>query len=503
MSSASIEDLPPEIISMLFKYLPPMDLAACSMVNRRWYSIYATFKLHRLAAIGNVPFELGNWSYLDRRIEATERCHPAILRCSTKKLLSNLEHLLVFGSWSEFNPNWLNRFSQLVHLELYIDDFDNAKWKMNWDINLKLPKLKVLAFHCFNPGNLLIDSPLLNTLAYTGEDASQLDVKHPETIRKLATNMTGPKLAPFKDVECLITKEFKAIEMPTLLWLPRLKEIRCTLNIENLIGKWPRITVDFVKERLNEFMDEAKRLRGSDFRFNFAGFQLANVDIDEIDFGAEVDRYGRERVCKENVYMKNYHLIESDALKFVRIVNYTCLLKHATEEFPSCFFQKFTGIEEVEVHGLVKDPDHLLWFLKSLKFLKRLWLENAVLSQEFYDQLPTAASWLTRLEFRGDWRNKVHLNFDFITEFSCTSLSSLDLQQALSLESTISLVRSSADLKKLFLTVCLKENYSLYAVKKRGASSWKIFKRTETLFETENPEEIVDFLEGLRASGLD
>ena len=52
-----------------------------------------------------------------------------------------------------------------------------------------------------------IDCPELNVLVYRETtNASLLKVKHPETIRKLETSMFGPKLAPFKNVECLVTR---------------------------------------------------------------------------------------------------------------------------------------------------------------------------------------------------------------------------------------------------------------------------------------------------------
>ena len=508
MSSASIEHLPPEMISMLFRHLPPKDLAVCSMVNRRWYSIYAVFKLHRLVAIGNLTFGLGKWSYPDRRIEAAERCSPAnFLRFVEKPQLSNLKYLLVSGRSFEFKLSDLNRLSQLVHLEIDIGDLHDFE-EPNWKINLNLPKLKVLVFHCFNrggPWSLWIDCPLLSTLVYPGEIANRLKMNQPETIRRLETNLVGQQLTPFKNIECLVTKELRVISKATLLSLTKLRELRYTLNIEDLNRKFSidersLITVDQVKRTLNELMKEAKKLRGRDFRFTFSGFQLTNMNLDQIDFGAQVNE-GRhnEWACNEYVYMKNYHLIEPSALYFVELVRYNGLLSNLTGEFPRCFFEKFTSIEEVEVDGLVKDPNHLLWFLKSLRFLKGLWLNRTgVFSQEFYDQLPTVARSLIGLEFRGDWTNEVQVNFNFLNEFS--SLSSLESKQALSFESAASLVRSSVKLVKLWFDVHLKENYSLCAVKERGWFAFKIFKLTQPLFETGNPDETVDFLEGLRAS---
>ena len=57
------------------------------------------------------------------------------------------------------------------------------------------------------------------------QDANLLQVNQPETIRKLETNMVGAKLAPFKNVECLVTRQFEAIRKATLQSLPKLKEL--------------------------------------------------------------------------------------------------------------------------------------------------------------------------------------------------------------------------------------------------------------------------------------
>ena len=56
------------------------------------------------------------------------------------------------------------------------------------------------------------------------QDANLLHVKQPETIRKLETSMVNGELAPFRNVECLVTRQFEAIRKATLQSLPKLKE---------------------------------------------------------------------------------------------------------------------------------------------------------------------------------------------------------------------------------------------------------------------------------------
>ena len=76
-------------------------------------------------------------------------------------------------------------------------------------------------------------------------------------------------------------------------------------------------TIHRMKRTASEFVDETKKLRGSGFQFTFLGFQLANMNVDQIDFGVEVDEEF------EYIYLKNYQLIEPGALHFVERIDYT------------------------------------------------------------------------------------------------------------------------------------------------------------------------------------
>lgn len=46
--------------------------------------------------------------------------------------------------------------------------------------------------------------------------------------------MFGPKLTPFKSVECLVIREFEMIKKATLLSLPRLGELRYNASYKHL-----------------------------------------------------------------------------------------------------------------------------------------------------------------------------------------------------------------------------------------------------------------------------
>ena len=487
-STSTIEDLPPEMIGELFEYLSLKDLAACSLINKRWHSIYSNFKLHSLVATD--WDDAFRWYNTNQTVEEKCICSLAMFsRLVEKPLLSNLKHLAISMYGPEIELNQLNRFQQLVHLEITVTCLNQT------EVHLNLPNLKVLVFHYRSLYCVLsIDSPLLSTLVYSGidKDMNRFKVKHPEIIRKLETHMVAEKLAPFESVECLVTGEFEAINKATLLALPRLRELRYTLDIWYFFKLEERIgTADRVKRTLSEFLNEAKKLRGSDFRFTFVGLQLTNVNVDQIDFGVQV-KEGKETVSNECFYMKNYHLIELGALDFVGHIDYIRLLNHVTGEFPRFFSQKFTGIVEVAATAKVPDPDHFVWFLKSLRSPRDLFLEKTGLSQEFFNKLPALASSLTRLTLNGGHCEN-ELNLDFIGRLS--RLSSLKIETVFSLESLPLLIRWLGRLKEgKFRIRWREEDFSIE--KNRFSSEWEVKKAGEFLFESEKPEEIANFFQG-------
>ena len=497
-STTCIEDLPPEMISELFEYLQLKDLAACSLVNKRWHSIYSNFKVHQLAAYDNYFNSLFiSWYDSSRTIREAELCRPWMFyRLAEKPLLSNLKHLALYPWESKFDLNQLNRFQQLIHLEIKGRKFHHRK------VHLNLPRLKVLVIRSTNLQTVSIDCPLLSTLVYSYGAQNLSKVKHPETIRKLEIDIVGANwLAPFKNVECLVTWQDQAMSRATLLALPRLRELRYNWEISSVFNN--RVfpgpgTVDQMKRKLSHFLDDVEKLRGRDFRFRYAGFPMTKTMLEQIDFGVQVDeRTGREYVSDEHIYMKNYHLIDSGALDFVDFVNYSSLLSGVTGEFPRCFWQKFTGIYRVSSNE-VPDVDHFLWFLKSLKSLRFLQLHCCEqFSQEFYDQLPVAIPLLSILTLRGN-KSRLQLNFDFIAKVP--HLFRLEILLPISLDSLHSLSRWLGKFKLCRFHV--RSGEERFEVGKMSDSTeWKIKKvrnhrQFDLLFETENPEEILNFFHG-------
>lgn len=500
-STTSIDDLPPEMICELFRHLSLKDLVVCPLVNKRWHSIYSGFRVDRLVSI-EVYWHSGIWCHPDRRVEQKELCSLSLFRClSEKPLLSNLKYLTVVSSMDQFDLNKLNQFKQLVHLEFNVP--------LTKKVNLNLSKLKVLAFRGLAVESLLsIDCPELDVLAYEGkhEDANLLVVKHPETIRKLEANMIGPKLAQFKNVECFMTTEYRAISKATLLSLPKLKE----LHYNRGVG-WTykaQGSLDRMKRTLCEFMHHIKVFKASGFKFTFGGFQLTATMLDQIHFDVLEIKNGVEhrRVSDEYFYLKNYQLIKPGALDFINYLNYTALMCNG--EIPDCFSKKFNRVLAVSA-GVVQDENHFLRFLSSLWCLRSLSLYRTNFSQRFYDQLPANARSLRYFELGQDFdqesKKEFVLNLDFIDELP--DLITLGIYRFLSFETLASLVRKLGKLENTSFGVLQKESDGFLAKRKftllndgiRG-KVWRISEGGKSWIHptvSENHNEILNFFRPL------
>ena len=437
----SIEDLPPEMIWELFKHLSLEDLCACSLVNKRWHSLFADFKVDTLVVYEQdvlddwFETEISRWTYPNRRFQVHELCETGLFfnLAGHPQRSKHLKHLALP---LQFDEEWmdlgmLKSFSQLQHLEIVMGDSERT---------LSHSSLEVLVCCDTNYNRLSIDCPKLRVLVYD-ERENLLDVKHPETIRELQTNMAGRKLDRFKHVESLVTSRTGAISKATLKSLPALKKLHINTDIESAFLDFrsrEAVALDRMKRTLREFLGHVQQLKRADFQFRFAGFELTNVDVDQIDFDVQVEE-GRETVCDYSVYLKNFHLIEPDALHFIHEVNYSRLTSKVAGDLPSGFLEKFTGVDEVYVRSAIQDDRQFRCFLKSLRSCRSLWLDYSQLGRDFYDYyLQRLAPSLETLHMSAYDPTGLLFDFDFLYELP--RLKEFSLSGALSLETIESVV---------------------------------------------------------------
>ena len=498
--ATSIEDLPAEMINELFQHLHPRDLVTCSLVNKRWHSIYADFRsVDSLIELNPYGHLAHRWHHSGERIEEKELCDSKLLlRLFDRPLLSNLKRLIIFAeTWPKFDLNKLNQFRQLVHLEIG-DSESDFYIESNEKVVLNLPKLEVLGLWVTwadEPLSFVVDCPALSVFIYDGFRLEKVELKHPETIRKLIGWLDGSELAPFKNLEFLDAKSFEAISRDTLLRLPKLKELRyvhslgCSLLYGHEVGR-----MDREKRALSEFLDSVEELRGSDFKFTYAGFPLTKTILDQIDFGVQINKEGKEVMSLEYIYTKNYHLF--DGLDFGGFIDYNRLLNNFSGQLPNCFFRKFTTIRWLRAEGPVADAKHLLWLLKSLGSVRKLHLEYTGLGQPFFDQLPTSAGLLTRLEVFENYAKK-EMDFNFIPKLPYL-VNFCIAQENLSIKSLMVLVRLTVG--KLASGLFRFGSDYRHAIGKDVITYWWTIRNCDRSSRTvrDDPELIVKWLEKIR-----
>ena len=555
MNTTTISDLPPEMILELFKRLDAISLVACSSVNKLWHSIFSGIKLDRLVVIGDPEKCPLKWRYSpkEKKIEDHELCSPKLFpRLAEQPMLSNLKYLALLDHTLRFDLNLLNKFTQLVYLQIIVDStcmhpldeefylgelrrrdlhlqnlLRNIENRINRNVphqlaniaqlgniaignverlqehdfnqvpltvNIKLPKLKVFAYTELNYRSyvLSIDCPELNVFAYEKPGAG-LHVSHPETIRTLYTSMSLSKIFKFKNLECLVIDQLEFMCIDTLQSLPKLQELRYDLKFESAYLARHR-SVDYLKRTWRRFLEVANRLR-PDFRLVFAGLHLTETNLMQIEV-REHRKHGVVAVPDEYLYMMNYEMIDPEPnLVHVEQLDYH-LLSDLIKEIPACFSQKFAYVQRVDVIGAVHDPVLLQSFLKALRgSLRKLRIDLPNLSQEFYDQLPELVDSLTKLELREN--KEKQFNFDFIGKIP--RLSSLNVEQPLLFEPFRSLIRCSAELVEGGF--CLELNKKWFFIwKAKDCKHWKIGENNyyQIVCETEQPDEILQYFARLQ-----
>lgn len=517
--TTKLDDLPPEMICELFKNLCVKDLVTCSLVNKKWHLIFSGFKVDKLVAIDDLDnifhksyydYNQLEWCYPNRKIKDIELFDSSVFHwLADQPLLSKLKYFALFVSGSKFDLvqlNKLNQFTELLQLEIHTLLVGAKKVKLNFQ------KLKILAIHENNLDcSLSIDCPELRVLVYRGgyyQNKNQLNIKHPEAIKKLHTDLVGPQLTPFKNVEHLVAFHFSAIRKSTLLSLPELKEIRlngldtdCFLSLTR-----EKIFLPLVSRKFRVFDENVKMLKGPDFRFLFSGFEMTKTRFDEIDFGKRP-----EQENNEYVYMQNYKLIDSEAvLDFIKSCDYPRLISFTTGEIPDGFFKKFPAIKVVRANDAVQDEKQFLSFLKQLSWLARLIL-GTELSEKFYEMLPESARSLIELEIGRELyssSNELQMCFNFIPKFS--GLSHLRIEEhRLSFESLTSLIKSFGKLEECKFYLKKRECFlagnrkQMFIKRRERLKLWEVYGKLlqngYKIFETKDPNEVLNFLWNLEA----
>ena len=454
-STSTINELPPEILSEILRYLNLSELVEKKLVSKLWNELISSnLKISRLVADPYRSHHIPRWFHVNRPVDGyLETCDPNLFLAQLDRpILSRLKYLRIHcfdrkSSWIQ--PSDLNRFILLEHLEVEL------LRKYTSDFQLNLPNLRVLKVDFFQYSTneqreiqVNIDAPKLVTLFWD----RGVKLKSPETIRTLEADLYDSELSQFQNVEVYRCRtEFNFINDDLIQQLPKLKTLDILGDINNV--RYSFGSLDEMKQFLKRLLTIRRRLGRPELRLFFAGIEIKSDElVDNLDLRI-VDRESpfSSDISIESLYFSNnYPTNLQKQLEYVRSVDYPRLLSVTRNQIPTDYFKRFFNIQEVLAVGQIQDAAHFLAFLKGFEMLEILYLVNPALDQAWYDCLPT---FCLLTNFYLDEKPEIELNFDFLGRFEPLMRGirinrDLKLQSAKSLPNLFKFYKSRSGLRK-------------------------------------------------------
>lgn len=415
---AALDQLPIEVYQMIFEYLDLIEISNCRLVSKKLNEFVKTFRVRELSFYDSDWDRRHFWFYDGNPIypcNSLSGSKVSILN-STSIDLQYLKRLRFGIVEDEFDLEVVNKFENLVHLELDFE-YNAGGWSEESEIKkLKLNSLKHLFLHFESPIFIKFDTPKLDSfvLDYKGDEVDQLT----ETIQ-FATPCNVKELYTFGLLLNELPKDFGG-----------LKHLQCDrlmdLDLDYILKTFPDLEVLEIlldKERFEEdyndalaqILREKARLRPS-LKVCFEGFLLSDSKV--------IESYAKK--SQLTLMIKHYSsLVDTNNLLEL---DYNELMSFTKNGYPIGFLdlQPFTRICSVFVNDMIDDSNCLLNFLLNCINLCHLQLTNCSLGIEFFDQLPSFTS-LLQLEIYAEDR-VLQLDFNRFL-FKITNLVQLKTDQ--------------------------------------------------------------------------
>ena len=428
------------MVNEILKQLPWFELTSLRSVCKLWNELVSVMTICRLIVDGNLESK-EKLFHSNRPHRKCEVCHPNLFIAQCKRpTFLNLTHLVLGNKFCDdsmcFDCNRLNVFNRLVHLEIHCE--------MTNHLGLHLPNLEILLLGKNYDRIVMLDCEKLRVLSYWWPE-HLLNVRHPETIRVLESDMSSAKLAEFKGLEQLkctnnyFEYNYSSINIAKLISLKKLEVLYYTV-----------CDVNDLREDLEQIMRQKQRLGRSDLMVYFSGLRLIEEDLSDIDF--ELKKDDNENLSIEQTYLRHYGRLQEQMLD-EQHVNYSDLFD-AVDVLPEDYFRRFSNLRHVTARvSSPVDEQHFATFLRQIYCLQQLKLYGWNLSQRFFDSLSEFSSlcllYLSSAKAREKTteHNEVQLNLSFIGKLK--KMQVLEIHENLSLQSVMSLVNSIENLKPI------------------------------------------------------
>ena len=399
-----IDQLPPEILSLILSSLDISDLLRCRLVNRRWK---ATIEFNvRIKGLTVREHEFSDPQYFEFSDQLMKRNHQFITVSKNfaqdqfmQTILKNLRKFAI-DILNLAIVHSLDGLTSLEHLEVY-------ELALEALFTIKSTNLKTLAVNSINfngegylfkgnslPKQLRLDTPNLSTVEFGWDYCFEaLEFVYPRSVTTFSAYLYQEDFRQFENLRVCYIHDFGCIDdmFPTdfLKLFPALHLFHC---------KWT--SKDFVSNLLSS----KDRLKRTDFKFYLRGLQIKKIE--KLEKVCPNDRFARNKHFK--LLLAKYHQLPS-AVPYNRSMNYTVLNRHFNGRIDRGFFDRFKNILRLLVTKPIGDQEQFAWFVRNCGQLQELTIEKAGADQSLYDQLPDYCPRISKLQLN----EKQELNLRF------------------------------------------------------------------------------------------
>ena len=388
-----MDNLPFELLPMIFRYLYIEDLSRCRCVSKKFKFYVEKIKINDLLIIDRkLDDDEPHWYFVNApkqssntiRIESFLRCSKAFnLKSELKRLYINDQRVIFF------DLSLLNGFTKLEQLE-----FGNTKLSYQ-NLTLNLPNLNILKVYPYTFGcNLYLETPKLEILKCRNLDS--IRVQFPQALKHLDIEHYDSKVQSFVNLTYLQC-DFEAINSDILSVLEHLNELHLTDRLFPL----NEFEYAILQTLIGHLFRQMQQLERTNFGVFLQGVRLVNgrepfeYDLSKRNLKFQVDK--SDLICAD-------YRFHSDE------VNYSELTA-VVRTIPDAFFQTFFNVRKVTTTRTLVNLDHFVRFLTSLRKLSELNLNESSLPQKFYNSLPDVC----RLEcLRISEDDDLAINFNFV-----------------------------------------------------------------------------------------
>lgn len=376
-----MENLPILIFEHLFPYLTIKERVKCSLVCKKWRLAYDLIQPSVNLFIYVKRFPLVRKSTVTNqsiRSQDTLKLKQFFDYEISRRVLKSLKKLIIFNGISfldpqkklEYDLSYLNNFTNLEHLEIYVHQrIPEVKETTQ---TLSLPNLKILIFeNFFLYDTFELDCPKLEILK-TDYFFKKFKIKHTDCIKYL--DLTISIYSNTSDSLNKFLNQFKHLEILIIsqeLFMIKYIVIGTRLIDTEFLNGLSKLKLIIV------FTDNADLFENLKLKKNREN--LLNLKI--IDYRSALPSFYNWNDYENHEYSENY--VES-------LMN----LSKSSEVIKLPFDFILNKTLQIKYFSISQKPDDhmsLIKFFKKLGFLSELRID-CVMDQEFYDLLPESLS---------------------------------------------------------------------------------------------------------------